>query len=463
MAPRPRRSVAGPIILIVLGILFLLANLHIMDWRMMIFRYGQFWPCLIILWGVIKLVEYYRARSAGEAPPRFGAGAVILVIFLILFGLSVSTASRIDLGKLNNGDIQLDNDNDFVGLFGGKSFNYDSEQTQDVGSATSLSVNSRRGSVSVQAWEQPQVKVVVHKRVIARTEDQAKQLDQQTQPKFTAAGTAITLDVNTNVETHVVVLGTDIRYVRSDVEVFVPKKLAVNVDTQHGDATVRDREGDVRVSDQHGDVTVEAVKGDAIIDLHHGDVRATNIAGNVTISGRVTDSTVSDVTGAVRFNGEFFGDMSVSKVANGVTFRSSRTDMQIGKLEGDLSLESGDLRVKNVAGPIRVVTRHKDIHFEDATGDIHVENTNGVVEVALSKPGQVSIDNRNSDVIVTLPAKSAFQYNVRARHGDISSDFPDFRVNGTEHNDNSASGSIGNNGPKVDVTNQNGNVEIRKS
>jgi DUF4097 and DUF4098 domain-containing protein YvlB len=210
-------------------------------------------------------------------------------------------------------------------------------------------------------------------------------------------------------------------------------------------------------------VTLDQIAGNATVDLSHGDIHGSNISGDIAVSGRVSDTTLADIGGAARFTGDFFGDMSLSKVAKGVTFRSSRTDMTLARLDGDLSLQSGDLKVNNVVGPLRVLTRAKDIHLEDINGDVQIQNTNGVVELTSTKPGKITIDNKNNDVILTLPAKAAFQYSVRARQGEISSDFPDFQVNSSERHENSASGSIGNGGPRIEVTNQHGNVEFRKS
>jgi DUF4097 and DUF4098 domain-containing protein YvlB len=363
-----------------------------------------------------------------------------------------------------NDNIQVNDDSgDVINFLGGKTFTYDAEKVQDLGGATSLRVNSNRGAVTVLPWDEPRVKVVTHKKVIATSEDEAKKLDASTQPTVNVAGSTVTVDTNANIETRVVIFGADIRYVRSDIEVYVPKKVTVEVSTRHGDATVRDRTADVKVSDQHGDITVEQITGNATIDISHGDVRASNVTGDVNVSGRVNDSTLADIGGAVRLNGDFFGDTNLSKVAKGVTFRSSRTDMSLARLDGDLTLQSGDLKVKSGVGPFRVSTRAKDIRLEDMNGDVNVQNTNGVVEVSTTKPGQITIDNRNSDVIVTLPAKSAFQYKLRARQGDISSEFPDFRVENNTRNENTATGSIGSGGPRVEVTNQHGNVEIRKS
>ena len=48
---RPRRSFAGPFVLIVLGIVFLLGNLHMLSWMRLGTLFAHYWPLLLILWG----------------------------------------------------------------------------------------------------------------------------------------------------------------------------------------------------------------------------------------------------------------------------------------------------------------------------------------------------------------------------------------------------------------------------
>ena len=61
---RHRRSLAGPLILIIIGLVFLLRNfgVHIPVWHV----FGRFWPLLLILWGVIRLIEYSLAPRYGQ-------------------------------------------------------------------------------------------------------------------------------------------------------------------------------------------------------------------------------------------------------------------------------------------------------------------------------------------------------------------------------------------------------------
>ena len=79
-APRPPRSIAGPIVLILLGVLFLGGTMGFLNWHSLGMYFARYWPALLILWGIIKLVEHEQAKRAGlpgRHPPlrRHGRGA----------------------------------------------------------------------------------------------------------------------------------------------------------------------------------------------------------------------------------------------------------------------------------------------------------------------------------------------------------------------------------------------------
>src|SRR6266480_3980414 len=87
---RQRRSLAGPVVLILLGVVLLLTTMHVLQPQPLLRWFGTYWPALIILWGVIKLVEYQQAQKEGVRPSGIGAGGVLLLIFLIVFGMSAT-------------------------------------------------------------------------------------------------------------------------------------------------------------------------------------------------------------------------------------------------------------------------------------------------------------------------------------------------------------------------------------
>ena len=92
--PRPRRSFAGPVVLIVLGAVFLLGNLGYVGWGRLAHLFAHYWPVLLILWGVIKLVEYQQAQKQGYQASGIGVGGVFLLVLLITIGLAATHASR---------------------------------------------------------------------------------------------------------------------------------------------------------------------------------------------------------------------------------------------------------------------------------------------------------------------------------------------------------------------------------
>jgi len=93
LRPR-RRSFAGPVVLIVLGIVFLLGNLHMLSWMRLGTLFAHYWPALLILWGVIKLIEHQQAHRDGFPARGIGAGGVFLVIAIVVSGLIATQASR---------------------------------------------------------------------------------------------------------------------------------------------------------------------------------------------------------------------------------------------------------------------------------------------------------------------------------------------------------------------------------
>src|ERR1022692_3658253 len=94
--PRPHRSIAGPVVLILMGILFLLGTMGIMDIHHLGSLFARFWPALLILWGVLKLIEYEQAKRYGQPARGIAVGGVFLMLFLIGAGLIATQASRLD-------------------------------------------------------------------------------------------------------------------------------------------------------------------------------------------------------------------------------------------------------------------------------------------------------------------------------------------------------------------------------
>src|SRR5579884_333164 len=445
---RYRRSFAGPIILILLGVVFLLGNLRVLTWHSLGLFFAKYWPLFIILWGVVKLFEYYQAQREGLRARGIGVGGFFLLFFIVICGLAASESTKVNWQEIGD-QIQIGDDFPLMG----NSYDFNDELQQVFPTGASLKVASDRGNVVVNAWDQNTIKVTVHKKVVTNDEKDSKRIDEQTKPIISVADNVVTLNANT--------MAAGQHGVSSDLEIFIPKKAPVDIASKRGEVTIKDRVGAAKISTAHGDVTVQNIDGNTDVSLRGGSFRAENIKGDVTLDGRLDDSNISNVTGSVKMTGDFFGSTSLANISKTVIFKSSRTDMQMASLTGDMTLDSGDLRGTNVGGPFRLATRSKDIHLENISGDVRVENSNGTVEIHPNPLGNIQVDNKRGDVQLVLPEKASFNINAHARRGEVQSDFSQLKVDNSRQEGN-LSGTVGNGGPSVEINNDHGTIEVRK-
>jgi DUF4097 and DUF4098 domain-containing protein YvlB len=447
---RYRRSIAGPLVLIVIGLVFLLRNL---GFRVPIWHwFGHWWPLLLILWGVIRLIEHSMAQRDGYRRAGVGAGSVFLLILIIAVGLSAHYSSDIDWGGVRD---QIQMDNDLGGIFG-TAYTFDDTLQESFPAKGTLRVVCDHGALNISPADDSNLRVVVHKKLYAQNQNDANKYNEGTKPQITVDGSAVLLNANTN--------GAGDHGVESDMEIFVPRDAMVDVASKRGDVTINGRKSDVRVNLQHGDVTLDDITGAAKINLDHGSVRASKIGGDLDIEGHIDNVSVDECAGAVHLSGDFFQDMRLSKIGKTVTFKSARSDMEIASVPGEIEIATDSVRGDDLTGPSRVVTRSKDIHLEAVSGDLQVQTTNGDVDVRAANKlpvGKMTITGKHGDITLTLPANAGFQIDATTRKGDIASDFGAIKISQT-NGTSQATGTVGNGAAKLQINAETGDIRISK-
>src|SRR6202049_3712625 len=126
--PPRRRSLAGPFVLIVVGTIFLMATMRVLSIGLLGHLVANYWPALLIVWGVIKLVEHQRAQREGTRAPGIGGGGVVLVVMIVAFGLIATQLEHLDWSGIRD-HMNID-DPDFSGIFG-ESYNFNDHLEQD--------------------------------------------------------------------------------------------------------------------------------------------------------------------------------------------------------------------------------------------------------------------------------------------------------------------------------------------
>jgi len=451
-APRPHRSIAGPVVLILMGALFLCGTMGILEIHSLGRLFARFWPALLILWGVIKLIEYEQAKRSGQPARGIGVGGVFMMLFLIGAGLIATQAARVDWKSLGE-HIQMGDNRGLDEIFAGSTFDYSDELSQEIPAGSTLHVNDERGTITVNVGNGQTMKVSVRKKVRTEREQDAENYNSKTKPQIIVVDKIVTLNANTQ--------GAGDKGVTTDMDIYVPSNTALMITSGRGDVTVAGMSSNVEVDHHRGEVNINDHTGNVSLNLDGSSARLAHVKGDVTIQGKANEVAVEDVNGAVRLNGEFQESVRLVRVSKTVSFRSSRTEMEFARLDGRLDLDSGDLRADSLTGPMRLTTRSKDVALEGVSGDLRLQDENGTVEVGLYKPGNIQIDNRKGDVQVSIPPNTAVKVEARTHQGEIQSDFEEIKVDNHD-NQSSASGSIGTNGPRLVMNCEKGRIEIRK-
>jgi Putative adhesin len=450
---RRRRSLFGPVVLIGVGVVMLMITMGRLDAKQAAFLFAQYWPLIFIFWGLVKLVEHMQARHEGYAAPGIGGGGIVLLIFLLLIGTASSGIYRstrnMDWGRMRD---QMDiPDDEFGNIFGTK-FEYSNNVDQDFPANASLKVISDRGTIRISPSTDGKLHVIAKKSIYANSQDEANKINSAFSPKINTVDNILTLDFSRQGFKN----GGSI-----DLEILAPKKAPLDLTTQRGKIEVNGRNGEVKANNSHGDVSLDDVTGNANVHLRGGSFTARHINGDVTMEGHVDDTKASDITGLLNLQGEFMGEIQLSNVSKGFRFKSSRTDMEAVRLDGSLNMSGSDLRANAIGGPFRITTRSKDIHLEDVSGDVKVENTNGEVELRPKAPmGNIDIRDRKGDIRLTLPANGNFQVDANSVRGELSSDFTLTTEN--KNGNVRGTGTVNKGGTKVELNNEHGNISIRK-
>ncbi len=446
---RHPRSFAGPVVLIVIGVVFLLSTMGILHWENLGYWFAHYWPLLLILWGVIKLFEYWEAQRSGSRAPGIGAGGVLLLVMLVIFGLMATQATRVDWDQFR--DQMHINGSDFP--FFGHTYAYDDQLDQNFPAGATLHIVNDRGAVNVTTSQDNQIHVTIHKRINAERQEDADKWNTGTKPQIAVSGNMVNLNANTQ--------AAGDHWVSTDMDVSLPRKAPVVISNRNGDVSLLGRDGDVDITNQHGDVSVTDVNGKVQLNLDHSSARLSQIASDVTIQGRADDVSLEDIKGRVTLSGDFMESLKLSRIAQEVSFKSPRTSIDLLKLAGDLELDSGDLTADHVTGPVRIDTRSKDIELTAVEGDVRLQDENGSVEIHMAKMGSMQVSNTNGDVQIYVPEKAAFQVDARARGGEVQSDFKSLNINNGDELA-TASGNVGGGGPHMVISDEHGSIEIRK-
>ncbi len=451
-----RRSIVGPLILLGLGIVFLLAQLGRLQWSRSLEWYGHWWSAVLIVAGVLLLLEWAVDESLARrdpAAPRhvrvLGGGVVALLIFLAVLGVS----SRAVIAGIDWHDHTFGNGyTKFDHLFGDR-HDADSSASNPIEQGATLVIRDPHGDVTVTG-DSPDgdVHVSSHTESYAWSDSDALQKAETMRPAFSGSGKDLSLNI------------AYVQGGQADLTVQVPHGTAVTIQADRGDTNVSDLQAAVSVSANHGDVDVSNVIGPLSVHVNDGDAGLTlhKLTGTVTVEGHGGNTDIADVTGDLSLHGDFFGTTNLEHVNGAVEFVTSRTTFTAARLDDSFSVDSDSLDASELLGPVVLKTRNKNITLDRVQGSVDIVNSNGSVNLTNATPlAPISITNTHGSVDIGLPAGAGFSLNAQTHNGDMENDFGLPTESLREMH--TLRGNVSGGGPNVSITTTEGDVTVRRS
>ena len=296
-----------------------------------------------------------------------------------------------------------------------------------------------------------------------------------------------------------------------DFIVTVPNQTSVNVDTNLGEVSVSNVEGNVVTQNDFGEITLDNIEGAVSASTNSGAVTATSIKAsgeNIDLKsefGAITlkkangkDITLDTNSGSVkldevRASGKLtasteFGDvsidngsadsLSVDTNSGGVSLtkltvkKDIHVQDEFGGLElsqacaasYDLNTNSGEITIDGVKGKLAANTEFGGIEISNAESvTLDIRTNSGTINFDGSLgAGPHVVKSEFGAVELTLPADMKLNVDLRTEFGKIKSDLP-ISVVVTETTDSNADqivGTINGGGDQLTVETNNGSVTI---
>jgi DUF4097 and DUF4098 domain-containing protein YvlB len=443
-------SIFAGLLLVFLGVLFLIdiyyPEMHLGH------LIAVYWPLLLIVWGLARIVDYVMARRSGGPRPAIvsgGEAALIVLLVIVLGGFVIRDWARDRIPQFNFN----------MPEFGPSYSRSETLPPQTLPAGAQLAVEVPRGDISVQGIAGDQLLVSAQKKAWGMSEGSADRAMQRTNLKADNFGGLYRVRLASGF--------AGSHRTSADLNVQAPASANVAASTTHGDIHVAGVSGSTQAHSGDGDIEVRNAGADVNVNLVRGDALISGAAGSVRITGHGDDVNISDVRGNASVDGPFSGSIRINNVAQTVQCALPWSKITVEQLNGTFETDLGDLSISGASGPLKILTHNTDINVKDVTGRIDIADAHGDIKVTLSAPPHqdINITDDAGDVEVSLPAGSSFEVAAVSRSGDVQSDFQSDQLNVSNADaGGQMTGRVGSaGGPKITIATTYGTIHLRKT
>ncbi|RPJ62253.1 MAG: hypothetical protein EHM23_03980 [Acidobacteria bacterium] len=447
--------------------------------------FGSYWPGLLILFGIGKIIDFYRFSGGLQ----FRASEVVGVLALMLLGFVAGKIGAIDPGFRAFADWPhgwvFEEENRVRARI-------ESHQETSAAGIEAVQIDNRFGDIQVETGLEDKIDVGLTAVVRGESERRAQEIGRKVELSLQREGKLVKIGTN-RAETQ------DRNYpLSTHLRVLVPKQAQVKIGNENGSVTVQGINGALQISNSYGPLTIESITGSVDAKNRYAAITVRNIKGDVTIENRRGQIRLEEITGNVKaatdyervdaeqINGPLevvnhFGDVRVRTAEGPVTIKSpgsgvdvssikksvyienSHKGVRVAELADTLELDtsyggvslsridgavivrasSSDISAKDirkgitiqgsgskvalagVEGPVKIATSLKRVAVERFTGPAEVQNEYGEIVLTPDAPltGSLVASNRNGEITLSLPPEASCRLSAQAPGGEVESEF----------------------------------------
>ena len=437
-----RRSFTGPLLLLLIGCLFLWRNLHpeapVFD------LVAQYWPFLLIAWGGIRLLEV--VLSPARRTPSITGGEVVLVVFICIIGSGMWEGRQHGF-RFNTGGLDVF----------GETYDYPVSANTPAAGMKRITFENARGNIKVIGADTQEVSVTGHKTIRAWNHDDAEKTNGNTPVEIVPQADRLLIRTN---QDH----APDNQRVSDDLEVTVPRGMTVEARTRTGDFEANDIQGDVELIADRADVRLSRIGGNARLEVGRSEIiRAGDVQGKLDVQGKGSDLELENIQGQVTISGSYGGALEFKNLAKPLQFEGAlNTELHVQGVPGTISMNRSEVAANGVTGPVRLVTRSRDIRLEGFTQSLELDTERGDVQLQPALPvPPIEARSGFGRIELVLPENARFDLQATAERGEVVNDFGPQISKETEGRSSTLKGRVGD-GPSIRITANRGSVSVRK-
>ncbi|MDB6125595.1 MAG: hypothetical protein JWQ71_4588 [Pedosphaera sp.] len=233
-------------------------------------------------------------------------------------------------------------------------------------------------------------------------------------------------------------------------------------------ATLKNQSGSIEVSDIHGPLdaetsyatlTAQNIESSIRIRNQSGSVEVNHVKGDADLQTSYATLSAKNIAGSLKARDQS-GSVKVHGIKGNADIKTSYAELSAQGISGDVILanQCGRISAKDITGSVKAATTYADLNLETASQKINCQNQSGSIRVRATSPEIAGIEAKTSygKMEVLLPAGLKPVIQAHTTYAEVESDYPIIPKPATTETLAEADPAV----PRINLQNQSGAIRI---